>query len=43
MKKILVVILTLLLIFAFLRITTSTYENLKRGYDSQVFRVTNTK
>ncbi len=30
MKKILIIILILLFIFAFLRITTSTYENFKR-------------
>ena len=43
MKKVLVVILVVMFVFAFLRITTSTYENLKRGHDSQVFQVTNRK
>lgn len=31
MKKILIIILVLLFVFAFIRITTSTYENFKRG------------
>ncbi len=31
MKKIIISILILLFIFAFIRITTSTYENLKRN------------
>ncbi len=36
MKKILIVILVLLFVFAFIRITTSTYENINRKYNAQV-------
>ena len=35
LKKILIVGLILLLIFAIIRITTSTYENIKRGNKAQ--------
>ncbi len=36
MKKVLIVVLVLVLIFAVIRITTSTYENITRGRDSQM-------
>ncbi len=36
MKKVLIVILVLLFVFAFIRITTSTYENIKRRNNAQV-------
>lgn len=36
MKKILIVALVLLFAFAFIRITTSTLENIKRGNNAQV-------
>ena len=36
MKKIILVVLIFLLAFAFIRITTSTYENIKRRNNTQV-------
>lgn len=39
MRKILAIILILLFVFAFIRITTSTYENKKRIDNSQTFSV----
>ena len=36
MKKILIAIFVLLLIFAFIRISTSTYENFMRRYENAV-------
>ena len=36
MKKCLIVVLILLLTFAFIRITTSTYENIKRRKSAQL-------
>ncbi len=39
MKKILITILILLLVFALIRITTSTYENIKRRNNAHVMPV----
>ncbi len=36
MKKFIIVVLVLMLIFAVIRITTSTYENIKRGNNVQM-------
>lgn len=43
MKKILVVILVLLFVFAFIRITTSTYENIKRTNNAHAMPVSEYK
>ena len=43
MKNVIIVILILLLVFAFIRIVTSTYENLKREQNSQVLPIANTE
>ena len=40
MKKILISILILIFLFAFIRITTSTYENIKRRNNAQAMPVT---
>ncbi len=36
MKKIFIIVFVLLLAFTFIRIATSTYENIKRGEVSQI-------
>ena len=39
MKKILITILILIVVFALIRITTSTYENIKRRNNAQAMPV----
>lgn len=39
MRKILAVIFILIFAFAFIRITTSTYENIKRRNNAQLFHI----
>ena len=39
MKKILIAILILIFLFAFVRIITSTYKNIKRNNSAQAFAI----